>query len=131
MRLRARTDAMKRWNAAKAKKKLDVLWSRIIHERDDHCRFCGRTEGMMNAHHVFSRRHTATRWDVRNGVLVCFSDHYRAHNDIPWGHMMAIQAIGQPEFDMLDLIHEQIVHFDRAYYAAKLVELQKLVAGGF
>ena len=117
---------MKRWNAAKAKRNLDKLWSEIIHKRDNHCRFCGRTEGVANAHHIHSRRHLATRWVISNGLRLCFTCHRWAHDDIPWGEYQAVKVIGKPLHESLREQSSQVIHFDRACYAAKLIELQNL-----
>ncbi len=118
---------MKRWNAAKAKRQLDKLWSAYIKQRDGFCQFCFRVEGMMNAHHLFSRRHTATRWEPNNGVLVCYTCHNTAHNDIEWGHDRAVSYAGTIRMKEMEAASRQIKPFDRAYYAAKLVELRGLL----
>lgn len=117
---------MKRWNAALAKRKLDKLWSQYIHKRDNHCRFCGRTEGVANAHHIYSRSHLATRWNILNGLRVCFTCHRGSHDDIPWGYDKTLEAIGEWQMTMLANHSRKIVHFDRAFYATKLIELQNL-----
>jgi 5-methylcytosine-specific restriction endonuclease McrA len=118
---------MKKWNAARAKKQLDKLWSQIIHQRDQVCQFCGRDHGVMNAHHAQSRRHLATRWNPANGILLCFACHNRAHNDIPWGSREAERVIGTALYNELYDSAHKIVPFDKVVWAVKLVELKKLL----
>lgn len=117
---------MKRWNAAKAKRKLDKLWSTYIRQRDKVCTFCRSSYGKLDANHIMSRRHTATRWDVRNGNALCFTCHRRYHDDPAWGAYMAKGLIGKDLFRSLFSEAHTIKPFDRAFYAAKLIELQRL-----
>ena len=117
---------MKRWNAAKAKRKLDKLWSAYIRQRDKVCTFCGRSDGKLDANHIMSRRHTATRWDVRNGNALCFTCHRRFHDDPVWGANKANALLPIEVYSVLYVLSHTIKPFDRAFYAAKLIELQKL-----
>lgn len=117
---------MKPWNAAKAKRKLDKLWSDYIRGRDKVCTFCGRDGGKLDANHIFSRRHLATRWDVRNGNALCFTCHRRFHDDPVWGANRAAVLLPEVVYSNLYVLSHTIKPFDRAYYATMLVELQKL-----
>lgn len=65
-------------------KTLDKLWSQKVRSKG-FCEYCGRKppEVVLHAHHIFSRRHYSTRWDVKNGVCLCSGCHlYVAHKDI-------------------------------------------------
>lgn len=55
-------------------KKCDILFSKIIRNRDKRCLYCGKTENLQCAH-IFSRRHLNTRWDTQNAVTLCIKDH--------------------------------------------------------
>jgi 5-methylcytosine-specific restriction endonuclease McrA len=116
----------KTWNAAKAKRKLDKLWSQIIHKRDKSCTFCGRDHGKMDANHIMSRRHNATRWDVRNGNLLCFNCHRRFHDDPPWGAMRAELLVGEELYREFQVVSTGIKPFDRVVYEVTLVELNRI-----
>lgn len=118
---------MKQWNAAKAKRKLDKLWSEIVRKRDGKCTFCGREDGKLDANHIMSRRHLATRWDVRNGNALCFTCHRRFHDDPVSGCNKAMNHVGLEIFCELQTMSRTIKPFDRAYYASKLIELQNLL----
>lgn len=116
-----------KWNPARAKRKLDKLWSQIIRARDKRCTFCGRDSCKLDANHIMSRRHTATRWDVRNGNALCFTCHRRFHDDPAYGITVIRLNIGDELYGELYAEAHTIKQFDRAFYAAKLVELQKLL----
>ncbi len=59
-------------SARTARNKADTAWSQYVRARDRHtCQYCGRTDRLMNAHHVMIREFSATRCDPRNGVTVC------------------------------------------------------------
>jgi hypothetical protein len=57
------------------KKSLDNFWSATIKSRDRQCVVCGKRDG-LNAHHIFSRSKTATRFDLDNGITFCKGHHY-------------------------------------------------------
>lgn len=65
-------------------KELDKLWSQAVRKKG-YCEYCLRKppEVVLHAHHIYSRRHYQTRWDLRNGVCLCNGCHlYKAHKDI-------------------------------------------------
>ena len=70
----------------KVEKKQERFWREAIWERDKgKCRWCRRQVVKSLAlipergecHHITPREHRPTRWDARNGVLLCASDHMR------------------------------------------------------
>lgn len=61
--------------------KLDKLWSQLVrHKNGGKCVICG--EPARDPHHIFPRARRATRWDLDNGIPLCFNHHrYRgAHS---------------------------------------------------
>lgn len=75
----------KKGEKTKLKEKCDKLWSEII-KTGGNCEVCG--EPVRDAHHFIGRINTSTRWDLRNGVRLCFMHHtggrISAHNDSVW-----------------------------------------------
>jgi len=67
------------------KKKCDKLWSEII-KSGGNCEICGKHT--KDPHHVIGRKNYVLRWDLRNGVRLCFQHHtggnLSAHNDPFW-----------------------------------------------
>jgi hypothetical protein len=58
------------------KRKLDRLFSAVIHKRDDNtCQLCGADKGKMDTSHIYSRRCSALKWDMVNGLLKCVRCH--------------------------------------------------------
>ena len=67
-------------NRAKLIKKLDELWSKKVRERDNKCILCGKYIGQpekLQAHHwiITRARSLKYRWDLRNGVSLCYGCH--------------------------------------------------------
>lgn len=58
----------------KLEKKLDTLWRQCIQARDHTCRVCNHS-GRLEAHHIMGRIHKATRWDLENGLFLCWNHH--------------------------------------------------------
>ena len=62
----------------------DVLFSKMIRERDGACRKCGSTEYLQTAH-IISRSYKSIRTDPRNAVALCRSCHtYFTHRPLEW-----------------------------------------------
>lgn len=56
-------------------KEMDALWAKRVKEKNGgKCVRCGALA--VHAHHIFSRRHRSLRWDVRNGIGLCYHDHF-------------------------------------------------------
>ena len=54
--------------------KEDKEWGRLVRERDGKCLYCGKTE-YLQAHHLFSRGRSATRFNLKNGFTLCAGCH--------------------------------------------------------
>lgn len=63
------------------KKKMDVLWSKLIRSKGA-CEVCGGSPD--NAHHIVGRINYALRWDLKNGICLCVGCHFKAHNNPMW-----------------------------------------------
>lgn len=68
---------------AALKRQALALWGEYIHRRDVYCQLCGKGDGKLDAHHIYSRRFNATATDETNGVLLCsWTCHHRGvHGD--------------------------------------------------
>lgn len=91
----------KQFNAKKAKKELDILWSKAIRNRDENCQRCGSI-GTLQAAHIFSRGNLTTRWDKTNGTTLCYACH------IHWAHrrpveftLWIVERLGEVPFNAL------------------------------
>ena len=63
-------------NVKTLRKKADKLWSFSV-KRDwgERCAVCGNRGGALNAHHLIPRQHYGTRYDIRNGICLCYQCH--------------------------------------------------------
>lgn len=92
-----------------ARKKLDLkclaLWSQIV-RLPQKCEICGREQSdlekvIFQAHHVVSRRYSAGRWSLENGMCTCVHCHFLEKPDPERFRDMVIGAIGNNRFNKL------------------------------
>lgn len=110
-------------------KYLDRLWGLVIHNRDKGCQLCKKQEGKMDAHHIFGRRAKNTRWDIQNGIKLCFyCHHYRILHDPEGLRIVAINKIGFREYELLYMRFKQVVKYIdyQGWYLLLKHELEKL-----
>lgn len=67
------------------KNKCDKLWSLAVRQRDNYtCQKCKAKHEInsrgLHPHHIFSRRSVSTRFDMDNGITLCFGCHRVAHD---------------------------------------------------
>jgi len=86
---------------ASLKKSLDAIISRKVRDRDgNHCKKCGRTP--CYHHHIFGKAaHPSTRWEIDNGVSVCFRCHRDAHASPEDFRRWVISWMGEVEYEAL------------------------------
>jgi len=59
---------------------LDRMWSGLILRRDVICKKC-TLQPATSPHHIIPRRYTILRWDLDNGIGLCFKCHRIAHDN--------------------------------------------------
>ncbi len=72
-------------------RELDDIWKKRVKERDDYnCLVCRKkVEGKnCHAHHILPKQFKKLRWDIDNGITLCFRHHkvgkYSAHLNALW-----------------------------------------------
>lgn len=86
----------------KLKKEADKLWGIAVRQRDNCiCQISGCGKSPSFAHHIFSRRHLSTRWNLDNGFTICWGHHKRGHVDHEWLRDEVIKKIGEEKFYFL------------------------------
>ena len=82
-------------------KDLDKIWSKLIHEKYyNKCAICGATP--CQAHHIFSRTYRSTRWDLDNGIALCYRHHFHfAHSKFEEFRDWVIQEIGEELYNKI------------------------------
>jgi hypothetical protein len=56
--------------------KADVLFSRLVRNRDHACLMCGSPNNLQAAH-IWSRRYRSIRWRFENCITLCQGDHLK------------------------------------------------------
>lgn len=107
--------------------RLDDLWSEAIHLRDVVCRMCSRPKGQ--AHHIFTRKHFATRWNLENGILLCFNCHKNIAHEQPLDFFDWLQKEGgQDWIDDLRRKAKQTVQFSKEEKQEMIEGLKKYIS---
>ena len=99
----------KKPNRKKLEKQLDKEWSEYVRNRDRVCQKCGGVSS-ISSHHAYGRRHRATRWDVINGVGLCYPCHIHwAHRDCAGFADWFRKHVGDDNYERLAEAHNQVV----------------------
>lgn len=72
-------------------RELDNMWKQKVKDRDNWCcqvchmKVIGKN---CHAHHILPKKMRGLRWDVNNGITLCYQHHkvgnYSAHNNAIW-----------------------------------------------
>ena len=72
-------------------RELDEIWSKKVRERDNWtCQVCRKKleKRYAQAHHILPRGMKGMRWDVNNGITLCYNHHkvgiFSAHQNAVW-----------------------------------------------
>jgi hypothetical protein len=91
------------------RKKLDKkcldLWSLIV-RLPQKCAICGKEQSELNkiifqGHHIISRRYSAGRWALENGLCICVGCHFLEKPDPEKFRDMILKTIGENRFNEL------------------------------
>jgi hypothetical protein len=94
------------------RKELDIAWSKAIRSRGV-CEKCGKQTDLQ-AHHIFSRRHNGTRWELGNGVCLCKRCHlFWAHKDTVDFARWIEGKIGKEKMDLLEYKAKSVNKFSK------------------
>ena len=105
-------------------KRADERWSLLVRQRDKICRLC-KTRPSKDAHHIFGRAHKATRFDILNGLGLCFRCHQPdGHGDPCNFHEKIVAEIGIDLYETLRADHLRQVKYNEAYIKEWLSILQ-------
>ena len=84
------------------------LWSDCIIARDKTCRVSGSDE-RLSAHHIRSRTHHTTRFNLKNGIALSWKVHFLQKANPERFLDMIIEVIGQEEYDRLKRMSQTVV----------------------
>lgn len=110
---------MKQTERKKLKKKLDVLWSKLVKERaGNRCERCFSQAKRLNSHHLISRRYIGTRYSLQNGLAICVGCHFWFHANPIEASKWILEKRGEDWYNRLQL-KKQVVKTD-----LKMVEIE-------
>ena len=84
------------------------LWSDCVKARDKICRVSGSDE-RLSAHHIRSRTHHSTRFNLDNGLCLSWKVHFLQKANPERFQDMVIDVIGQEEYDRLKIMSQVVV----------------------
>lgn len=100
----------------------DKLWSQCIIARDGTCRGTNSSD-RLSAHHIRSRTHRATRWDLDNGLCLSWKVHFLQKANPERFQDLIINIIGDEKYQTLKRKSLQIVDYSTADLATLKEEL--------
>lgn len=79
-------------------KRLDILWSLKVKELAGRkCQFCKAEGKRLESAHVVGRKYRATRWDLANGMCLCFTCHQDYDQHGPLEQHIISRVVGEDE----------------------------------
>ena len=101
-----RKNLKKKWTG----KEWKIARETFIKERGGKCEWCGSTE-RLTVHHIRSRRHSITRWNLENGICLSWRVHFLQKANPELFHDKIIECIGQKEYDRLKKLSNMTYKF--------------------
>lgn len=111
-------------------KQCDMWWSKAVRSIG-YCEYCN-TPDFLNAHHIYGRSNTNTRWEFDNGICLCakhhtFSNEFSAHR-CPSAFTYWLESRrGRPYMDKLHTMSQLPMKVNAEYLQRKIVEFQIVV----
>lgn len=67
---------MKKKSKKTIEKEKHKKWREKVLERDNHkCQICKKKDGKLDVHHIIPKQFKEVRYDVQNGIVLCFRHH--------------------------------------------------------
>lgn len=106
-------------------KKLDILWSKKVKEKAGYkCESCLEEGVWLNSAHIIGRRYRTLRWDIENGMCLCYLCHRAYDEHQPQAEFIRRVVIGEERLTKL-LQKKQIIAKDQDYETIKQ-ELERI-----
>ena len=102
-----------------------TLWSAAVRTRDGYvCQYCGTPTKKAEAHHIFTRSHKSTKFDLANGITLCWPCHkYRAVSG-DFAYWEQHTWLGLKKWEALHEKTMEIVKTTDAWYAEQEARLR-------
>ena len=100
-------------------KSLDKLWSLKVKERAEFkCEFCLEEGVWLNSAHIVGRRYRTLRWDIDNGMCLCYGCHRAYDEHQPQAEQIRRIVIGEERLERL-LAKKQVIAKNQDYEEIK------------
>ena len=124
-----RVAEMKTKKTKKTKKQIleaecDKLWSQCIIARDRTCRGSNSSD-RLSAHHIRSRTHRSTRWDLDNGLCLSWKVHFLQKANPERFQDLIINIIGDEKYAALKRKSLQVVDYSTSDLEEKRDNLRR------
>lgn len=114
----------------KLQKKADELCSLVVRARDPICRLC-KAAPSRDAHHIFSRSHKNTRYDLDNLIGLCYTCHQPKGHDDPCNMRdRIVTEIGQELYDDLRARSQVVIAYTPAFLRDQIDRLKSIHTNG-
>ena len=110
-------------------RRLDPKWSKAARARTPCCEKCGRTTGVLHAHHIIGRANKKLRWDLRNACVLCYYHHYHWAETNPLAFADWIRAVRPKDVAHIEAVQFQPAHHSSINYEAIEAELTAVLEG--
>lgn len=103
--------------------KADVLFSKLVRDRDGACVHCAATEGLQCAH-IISRSYKSIRTDFDNAVALCRGCHVKfTHRPLEWEAWVNTQYPGR-----WDALRSKALLYERVDWKLRYESLRELAS---
>jgi hypothetical protein len=99
-------------------------WSLCVRERDKVCRICG-SDQRLSAHHIRSVTHNSTKFDLENGICLCWSCHSQQKFHPERFQDSVIDVIGDEKYAALKRKSLQVVDYSTSDLEEKRDNLRR------
>ena len=83
-------------------KKLDKLWSEAVKMKaNNRCEYCHKNNIFLNSCYIIGRRYRTLRWDLKNGMCLCYIHHQAYDHHLPQHDDIINTVVGKSRIENL------------------------------
>lgn len=111
-------------------KENDDLWRDLIHKEGE-CQLC-HSRSRLQAHHIRRRTHYSTRWEILNGILLCYDCHIEGiHKDSGYYFEKILSKIGTPRWEYIKMLSSKLIKKDLEFNRLWNIKLKEWTRMGY
>lgn len=94
------------------KKELGLTWRLEVLKRDgNECAICGKKEGRLHVHHILPKHFVETRYDVKNGIVLCFVHHVMQKFSVHQNGLFFYEWLKKNRPDIYEYLLKKLIKF--------------------